>query len=162
MENYIAESLVKAGVELGILAVKGTTAKINSKIQSMKAEQDVDKLRSAYDDIINELLSERADALRIAQLYKEEYDRVNIKDDDIVYLHNTLAQAIDLLGSFSKLPTEQSESMKQLVALLNTDTLKTMQLLGFNYKEAIGEPLTEVCANAIKSKLVGNSKTKKK
>lgn len=29
------------------------------------------------------------------------------------------------------------------------DTLKTMQLLGFNYKAAIGEPLTEICANAI-------------
>ena len=24
-----------------------------------------------------------------------------------------------------------------------------MQLLGFNYKAAIGEPLTEICANAI-------------
>ena len=29
------------------------------------------------------------------------------------------------------------------------DTLKTMQLLGFNYKAAIGEPLTQICANAI-------------
>ena len=30
-----------------------------------------------------------------------------------------------------------------------------MQLLGFNYKEAIGIPLTEVCSNAIKIKLGG-------
>ena len=29
------------------------------------------------------------------------------------------------------------------------DTLKSMQLLGFNYKAAIGEPLTQLCANAI-------------
>lgn len=31
------------------------------------------------------------------------------------------------------------------------DTLKTMQLLGFNYKAAIGEPLTQICAKAITS-----------
>ena len=41
--------------------------------------------------------------------------------------------------------------------LISVDTLKTMQLLGFNYKAAIGEPLTEICANAI-SKL-GNKTT---
>ena len=50
--------------------------------------------------------------------------------------------------------------MKQLVALLNKDTLKTMQLLGFNYKEAIGEPLTEVCSNAIRNTL-GSLSSKK-
>ncbi|MPM69444.1 hypothetical protein SDC9_116389 [bioreactor metagenome] len=55
--------------------------------------------------------------------------------------------------------------MNTLVELLNKDTLKTMQLLGFNYKEAIGQPLTEVCSNAIKFKLqksnpVNNKKNK--
>ena len=54
----------------------------------------------------------------------------------------------------------KEDSMKQLVALLNKDTLKTMQLLGFNYKEAIGEPLTEVCSNAIRNKLGGLSSKK--
>ena len=90
MEPYISETIANAGVELGILAVKGTTAKINSKIQSMKTEREADKLRNSYDDIVNELLSERADALRIAQIYKEQYEQVTIKDEDIEYLHNTL------------------------------------------------------------------------
>ena len=49
-----------------------------------------------------------------------------------------------------------------MAELLNKDTLKTMQLLGFNYREAIGEPLTEVCANTIKSKLGNFSKNKKR
>lgn len=33
-----------------------------------------------------------------------------------------------------------------------------MQLLGFNYKAAIGEPLTEICANAIAS--LGSKKSR--
>ena len=52
----------------------------------------------------------------------------------------------------------QKSVMIQLVELLNNDTLKTMQLLGFNYKAAIGEPLTEVCSEAIRTKLSLNTK----
>lgn len=161
MEPYISETIANAGVELGILAVKGTTAKINSKIQSMKTEREADKLRNSYDDIVNELLSERADALRIAQIYKEQYEQVTIKDEDIEYLHNTLIRIISLFSSFGNVTEEQSASFRQIAGLLNKDTLKTMQLLGFNYREAIGEPLTEICANAIKSKLGNFSKNKK-
>ena len=162
MEPYITESVVNAGIELGILAVKGTTAKINSKIQSMKTEHEADKLRSAYDDIVNELIIERAEALRIAQIYKEEYEKVTIKDEDIEYLHNTLIRIISLFSSFGNVTVEQTVSFQQMAELLNKDTLKTMQLLGFNYREAIGEPLTEVCANTIKSKLGNFSKNKKR
>ncbi len=31
------------------------------------------------------------------------------------------------------------------------DTLKTMQLLGFHYKQAIREPLTKICVEKISS-----------
>lgn len=75
-------------------------------------------------------------------------------------MHNTLEQVISLLSSFTSVEDGKEDSMKQLVALLNKDTLKTMQLLGFNYKEAIGEPLTEVCSNAIRNKLGGLSSKK--
>ena len=153
MEQYVTEALVKAGVELTTLVVKGTTTLVNSKVQSLREERNADKLRNTYDEIINELLLEREQALRIAQAYKEEYDRVNIGDDDIEYLHNTLKQVIKLLSSFTTMDENKRSNMNQLVALLNKDTLKTMQLLGFNYKEAIGEPLTEVCSNDIREKL---------
>lgn len=42
-----------------------------------------------------------------------------------------------------------ADSLSQIKDLISVDTLKTMQLLGFNYKAAIGEPLTQICANAI-------------
>ncbi|MEG2412987.1 hypothetical protein [Clostridium sp.] len=47
-------------------------------------------------------------------------------------------------------PNSQSiDNFNQLKELISIDTLKTMQLLGFNYKAAIGEPLTKVCADSI-------------
>ena len=40
-------------------------------------------------------------------------------------------------------------TLRAIKDIINVDTLKTMQLLGFNYKEAIGVPLTNLCANTI-------------
>lgn len=49
---------------------------------------------------------------------------------------------------------KQVESYEQIKELISVDTLKTMQLLGFNYKAAIGEPLTLMLKNFILSKVV--------
>lgn len=102
MEHQVSDALLKAGVELGVLAVKGTTTLVNSKIQSIKDERSAEKLRNTYDEIINELLSEREQAIRIAQAYKEEYEKVNINDEDIEYLHKTLTQIKFLLNFQNK------------------------------------------------------------
>ena len=54
---------------------------------------------------------------------------------------------------YGTLLSAYKESMDALIKLLNKDTLKTMQLIGFNYKEAIGQPLTDVCSEAITGRL---------
>lgn len=56
-------------------------------------------------------------------------------------------------------PDTPIETYEQIKELINVDTLKAIQLLGFNYKAAIGEPLTQLCADAILSK-ASNSKEK--
>ena len=164
MEQFISEALIKAGIELSSLAIKGTATMVNSKVQSMRKVKDSEELRNRYDEIVNELLVERDQAIRIAQSFKEEYEKVNIDDDDIAYLNTTVKQAISIMSSFASFTQDQKESFDLLVEILNKDTLKTMQLLGFNYKQAIGDPLTEVCANAIKTRLMvsNNKKTNTK
>lgn len=159
MEDTYSKALVEMGVSLTTMVVKGTTSAVNNKIKAIKDEKSVERIRNTYDEIINELLSEREEAIRIAQVYKNELERIVISDEDIVHLHNTISRIIALFGTFSGAtsPEEvakkkaQEESFEQLKELISVDTLKTMQLLGFNYKAAIGEPLTEICANAIAS-----------
>lgn len=146
--NLDVGALTEMGVTLTTLAVKGTATAIYSKIESVKSVKDADKLRNTYDEIISELLSEREEAIRVAMAYKEELEKVQISDEDIEHLHNTVEKIIEIFKE--KTPESESiDSFEQLKELISVDTLKTMQLLGFNYKAAIGEPLTELCANAI-------------
>lgn len=161
MESTYSQPLIEMGVSLTELAIKGTATAITNKIKTVKNEKNAEKLRSTYDEIVNELLSERDEAVRIAQAYKSELERIIISDEDIEHLHNTVSRILEIVKAFQLAAamskgsdevakvTAQVESYEQIKELISVDTLKTMQLLGFNYKAAIGEPLTQICANAI-------------
>ena len=172
MDEIYTKAMVEMGVTLTELAVKGTASAVNKKIRAIKSVKDAEKLRVAYDEIVNEVLQEREEAVRIAQVYKTELERIEISDEDIEHLHNTVSRIIEILKVMQlasvagKSETEvekvktQVESYEQIKELISVDTLKTMQLLGFNYKEAIGEPLTKLCAEAISN--WGNKNNQKK
>ena len=161
MDSMYAQPLVEMGVSLTELAIKGTATAVTNKIKAIKDEKNAEKLRNTYDEIVSEPLSERDEAVRIAQAYKSELERIVISDDDIEHLHNTVSRLLGIIKAFQLASavakgeeeiakvTAQVESYEQIKELISVDTLKTMQLLGFNYKAAIGEPLTEICANAI-------------
>ena len=147
MDEIYTKALVDMGVSLTELAVKGTVSAVSKKVRAAKEIKEVERLRSTYDEIINEILLEREEAVRIAQAYKSELDRIMISDEDIQHLHTTVSRLLDIIKKMS--PSTSVENFESLKALISVDTLKTMQLLGFNYKSAIGEPLTQICANAI-------------
>ena len=149
MDGTNTQPLVEMGVALAELAVKGTASAVSKKIRAIKDVKDAEKLRTTYDSIVNEIIQEREDAVRIAQAYKAEIDRIVISDEDIQHLHATISRILDLIKQFS--PDTPVESLETFKDLVSADTLKTMQLLGFNYKAAIGEPLTNLCADAIAS-----------
>ena len=157
MEEGYMNPFVEMGASLAELVIKGTASAVNKKIRAAKEIKDSEKLRIMYDELINEVLQEREEAVRIALVYKAELDRIEISDKDIEHLHNTVSRvleiikAIQLAGTLGKPESEREkiEIQEQIKELISVDTLKSMQLLGFNYKAAIGEPLTQLCANAI-------------
>lgn len=147
------EQLVTLGTTLANVISRNTVSFVGNKMKLAKEKKDLESQSLAYTEIINSLLRDKEELTMIAREYKQAYEQVTISDDDIAYLHNTLKQAIEVLNSFSPQKEETQLAMNAIIELLNKDTLKTMQLIGFNYKEAIGEPLTEVCSEAIKHTL---------
>lgn len=142
--------LTDMGVSLAKLALKGTTTSVHNKIELAKNEKNMEALRNTYNEIVSELLVEREEAIRIAQAYKEELEKVQISDEDIYHLYNTVSKILEIFKKMSPdANMQQLETFEQLKELINVDTLKTLQLLGFNYKAAIGEPLTKACAGVL-------------
>lgn len=90
------QPLVEMGVSLTELAVKGTASAVTKKIRAVKDIKDAEKLRTTYDALINEVLQEREEAVRIAQAYKSELERIVISDEDIEHLHNTVSNILEI------------------------------------------------------------------
>ncbi|MGM0139111.1 hypothetical protein IGI65_001562 [Enterococcus sp. DIV0755b] len=146
-------ALIGLGVSLADVLSRNTVDYVGDKIRLAKEKKDLQSRSVAYEEIINQLLEDKNNSILLATKYKEAYEQVTISDEDIEYLQKTLRGAIKILFAFSPQTDEVKFSIDTLIELLNKDTLKTMQLLGFNYREAIGQPLTEVCSQAIKEKL---------
>ncbi len=153
------DQLMKLGVTLAEVTARNTISFVSGKMQLAKETKNMEEQSLAYTEIINNLLADKEELTTIAREYKQELDNVVISDKDIEYLHSTLNQFIFIMVSMTPDLAGKEELMSNFVELLNKDTLKTMQLLGFNYKEAIGIPLTEVCSDMIRRKLGSGSKT---
>ena len=143
MEELYTSELVSLGIALTQLAVKGTATAVSNKIKAIKNEKDINNVKKTYDEIVNELLAERDEAVRIAQSYKSELDKVVISDEDITHLHNTVSSILDIIKNYELSNskgngTEEEEvenkydAYEQIKELISVDTLKTMQLIGFN------------------------------
>ncbi|MGX0147520.1 hypothetical protein [Staphylococcus devriesei] len=134
-----------------------------TKIENAKKTKSLQEQILVYDEIVNTLLNDKAEMERIAGEYKSKYEQVTISDEDIEYLQKTVRELLLLLNAFSDTKDRlDQDTINMMLSLISKDTLKTMQLLGFNYKEAIGEPLTNVCANFINRKLGSNKNSKGK
>lgn len=75
-------------------------------------------MRAAYDELVDELLEERSEALRIAQAYKAELERVQISDDDIQSLDATIARVLEIFVSMQSNGEEPSNPAPAMSALL--------------------------------------------
>lgn len=136
---------------LASLVVKGTATSVATKIKSIQSEKDAEKVRNSYGEIVSELLQERNEAVTLAQAYEAELKKVVISDEDIKHLQGTVTSVINIIKKWSPEKSDTLNDIESLKEIISVDTLRTLQLLGFNYKAAIGEPLTEICKNQISS-----------
>lgn len=157
--NVMDDNSLRLAMLLAEVAAKNTYNLVSARIGIIKEKKKSEEQQAAYEEIINALLQDKMDLERIAGEYQELYEKVTISDKDIEHLQKTVKRVIEKFSVFSSMGSNR-ENVDILMNLINKDTLKTMQLIGFNYKEAIGQPLTEVCASAIRKSL-GGTVTKK-
>lgn len=129
------EVLATASSQLALLAAKGTAATISNRYLSIRQKKQHEEICNSYEELINELVAERAQAIALAQAYEDELKRFEITEEDIEHLHATVTNVLDILNTIS--PDTDTQAFEQIKTLISVDTLKAIQLLGFNYKEIL-------------------------
>lgn len=149
---------------LAAATAKATTSEIYSKVKVVKENKNKDQVIGELISIINELIDSRETLLSIAQDLKGKLIAQQISDKDIKYIINTIIPMLENILQSEGEKTEEREeearkkTIDQIKSILSEETLKILQTLGFNYRQAIGEPLTQIVRDWILSKIESNNR----
>ena len=143
LEN-LDPNLTQLAINLGEVAIKNTAQTVYNKISAIKAKKDDKETINTLTEIVNDLIADKNELINISKCYENELVAQKISDEDITYITERL---VPIFKSFI---TDEAQ-LTAINSLLSTETLKILQLLGFNYKEAIGEPLTKLVAQFIQA-----------
>lgn len=151
----LTPEVITLGTELATIAGRKSVEAIFDKIRAVKKKGDKDEIISNLEEIINELISDKNRLIQISQAYEENLITQKITQDEIDYITNSI---IPLLEEFLKQSSQDDsgkiqEGINVIKPILSKEIFNMMQILGFNFKEAIGEPLTELLAAFIRSKI---------
>ena len=144
--------LMQLAANLTEVCAKNGASIISNKIKASKAKKNDKETIAELEEIISDLLNDKSEIQRIAQAYEQELVSQKITEDDIKYITD------NLLPVFSEFMPDKVQ-LEQLRKILSVETLTIMQLIGFNYKQAIGEPLTLLIRKSIEAKIPMDSKT---
>lgn len=149
--------LTASFAKLTEIGAKNSVASISTKIRSSKAEGDKDKTISELQEIIQELIDDRAELQRIGSILKERIIAESIDVSDIKYITNTIIPTVEKLLLEEAGSEKEKEKVQKYVNtlkdILSPEILTIFQLIGFNYKKAIGEPMTKLIEGLILSQV---------
>lgn len=150
-------ALQSLGAELSQVALSNAASAIADKIRAVKARKQDQETIAELEEIVNDLLEDKSKLMRIALAYEQELVAQQISEDDIKYISEQLVPLLRLMmASSTGTPNSNSASSDEMIdvisPLLSVEVVTILQLLGFNFRKAIGEPLTELVAEFISSK----------
>lgn len=154
----IDPTLAAVMAHLAELAIPSATATIYTKVEAITKGKATEQTVNELKQIINDLIKERNDLVAIAQTYEQELIAQRISDKDIKYIIDSVLPVLKIFvekmpasGTAAAQKAQAEEAISILEQLLSVDMLTVLQLLGFNYKRAIGEPLTLLLQKLITS-----------
>lgn len=154
------KQLSELAVRLLETTVRNTASVVSNRIQTVKAKKNDKETIQELEEIISTLISDKNELVQIAQSYEHEFIAQQISKEDIEYITTSFIPVLkDLIKQTTGDTAEGLKTQKtidDLTPLLSVETLTVLQLLGFNFKKAIGEPLTILLQKAITSKIAAD------
>lgn len=138
-------ALIALFARLAEISATQTATAIVDRIAAVKARNKDAETIQVLSETVNLLISDREELIGIARALKEQLVSQQISDADIDHVVNTVLPVLETISSQGGGSKQETAAFMDTVRpILSHDTLKVLQILGFNYRKAIGEPLTEV------------------
>ncbi|TDV90390.1 hypothetical protein C7818_11077 [Leuconostoc mesenteroides] len=152
--------MMQMTARLAELTVRNTASVVFEKISVSKAKKSDKETIAELTDIIKELINEKQELEFISQAFERELATQKLSDNDIKFVGETVLPVIKDFASKSEGDNRGLlQSIEMMEPLISQNTLQVLQILGFNFKKAIGEPFTELLSKKIQSLHVENNES---
>jgi len=160
----VEPALTQLSLQLANTAVRNSATLVAERISAARTRKKDQETIAELEDIVNELVADKAELVRIAQAYEEEFVAQRISAENVEYITTNIVPMLQRLTKEAGDDAAAQKTMDLLKPVLSVETLTVLQLLGFNFKRAIGEPLTELLNQKILSLggSAASSRTKRK
>ena len=151
----IDPQIIELGTRLADAAARNGAALVTDRVRGLLASGKKDDAIAGLEQLVSELVSDKNEMTRIAQAYQSELVAQRLSSGDVRYIADTIVPKLEEMA----LPMGGAEGEKfragiaGLKPLLSVETVNVLQLLGFNFRRAIGEPLTELVSHLITSRV---------
>jgi hypothetical protein len=148
-------AVVSLSVQLADTAIRNTAATVADKIAAAKARKRDQETIAELEEIISSLISDKNDLVRIAQAYEQELAGHRISQSDVQYIADNvipILRSLAAAASEDDADSDLEQQVEALASIVSAETVNILQLVGFNFRRAIGEPLTQLVAQLILSK----------
>jgi hypothetical protein len=156
--------VVEIGVRLGEATVRNAASGVADRIRRTKAKRNDRETINELEEIVNSLLADKNELVQIATAYEQELVAQKISQSDVEYITTHLIPKLkEFLEKTTVRQDGHSGQVQQMIDLLSPvlsiETVTVLQLIGFNFKTAIGEPLTALVSQMIGSMAQTDART---
>ncbi len=160
IDPHTAQDIADLGVRLSEATVRNTAGAIRDKIKAIKTNREQRGVIQELEELIRDLIDDKAELEQIARAYKDKFIAQQISQEDIEYITETVIPILkELIAQTPSNETNAAVSVASmektldiLESILSVEMFTVLQLVGFNFKQAIGEPLTLLLQKFITSK----------
>ncbi|WP_091226800.1 hypothetical protein [Microbacterium sp. 3J1] len=149
----IDPQIIELGVRLTEAAARNSASLVTDKVRGLLASGRKDDAIAGLEQLVSELVADKNEMTRIAQAYQSELVAQRLNSGDVKYIADTVFPLVEKVAQGAGPQGEKVlENLDLLKPILSVETVNVMQLLGFNFRRAIGEPLTDLVAHLIASR----------
>lgn len=148
----MSPELTQLATQLAQAVAKNAAGAVFSKITAMRARKLDQDVMNELVELVNDLIADKNELIAIAQGFEQELVAQQISDGDLTYITTKLMPLVEQFAVLAD--DEKSAEMVDIVkGLVTKETMTILQLVGFNFRRAIGEPLTTMLERTLLSKV---------
>jgi hypothetical protein len=154
-ERYIvvAPEVAQLAAQLADVVARNAASVVASKITAIRARKLDQEALNELIELVNDLIADKNELIGVATAFEQELVAQRVSDSDIAFITSELLPVAEKLVGLAGDDGEAREALDAIKSLVTTEMLTILQLVGFNFRRAIGEPLTTMVERLILSKI---------